>query len=336
MKPAYIQPATPMVEGFVYGSDRGPGDPEAAIRRLGGKAIPVGNGVTTRFPWIRTAPIILAPGARQYIQRVGFQPGFANDCGRNVYVHEVRIMQILTALPWVTSQTDLRIRMGTSAQQIVEPMFPWQGLQTEMDRYLLGDIAHFAWTLPAPYFLSRSHPFMIDILRNAALDVLRTVDDAMYVSLHGVGFHDGEPIDLIKTVHGTGGTTLDPFTIPFDDDRDMPLRDAWIHRIGFAAGMMNGGNVGATYIRPRPPEGLKWHNDEFFRINSLSDQQGIRIDWTGGLEFNNPIMIHRPRVPYVLETGNTFWMELWNANPANTYSLDVTLIGTQDKPEEKA
>lgn len=336
---------------FASGSNRGGRGVESAYQRLGGRPCPTGADLTDHFPWMKNCSLTVAVGQQLYATRgAAFPAGFPNQSGRRVHIHEIRIYDH-DRTQCDTTQTDLLIKMGDGRRNYVDEWLPWHSLQTEMDRFVIGFCDNFAMTLPAHFYLGRGHAFMMDIQCDANLQAVNNAEIAMWISLHGYGHHDREPIDLIRPAMGMSNRAVgDVVTISFNEARDLPLRDCWITRLGFAAGSSGGPPVLTNntrllqdvYLRPRPPEGYKWHDDEWFRIANICDQLGIVNFWTdpalpgpvADQHVWNGCVIHRPKVPYILEPGDSWWMQLWNNGRVainKPFVLDVTLLGVQEK-----
>jgi hypothetical protein len=316
---------------------------ELNARRLRMANYPAGDNVSVLFPWMRTIEFTLTPGEKRVLRRNDWQKSFVNDSSFPVFIDEVRFYAGLDrpVNPALSMQNDPNVKMSIShRKQILERFVPWQTLNTEMDRLILGRDDQMTWILPAPYFLSRTHVFLMDIMNETWLRWRDTqpTEAAFYVMLYGFGATDGEPIQLVKAVpfvpEAPVGVTNDFQTIAFDDDRDQPLRDAWITHIGFGGHIVHNSarQLQHTRIRPVPPEGPKWHGDEFYRICQLQEQIGLTAN-AGNQYIVGDAVIHRPIGPYVLKPGEEFAIEMWhrNMNTDNlTYTFAVNLNGTQE------
>jgi hypothetical protein len=327
---------------LVYGFPENAKIMELAARRLKLNHIPVGNGVAAAFPWMRCVAWDVDDGAGpSVVRRDPWDYTFANRYSFPIPIHEVRVYagRNATAVQPAGWDTNLQMKLSIpNRRQIVERWMPWQALNTEPDMFVDGYLNQWAWKLPAPYFLSRSSTFQFDVRYNAALvDPEGSEDIEMfYISLHGWGVEDGEPIDLVQPVMSWAAapaTTQAFQPITFDDGRDQPMRDAFITHIGFGGGYL--GNVGNNanvleqiYVRPQPPEGPKWHHDEFYPIALLAEQLG-----TYGANGNPMVaMVHRPVKPYVLNPNESLVIEFVHQDYDDgdyDYDLDVGVFGTQ-------
>jgi hypothetical protein len=336
------QDGGPYAAGFVNNKHLA----ELQERRLKAAGYPTGDNVATVFPWMRTITNTLAPFERRVIRNPDWQGSFDNNNSFPVNIDEVRFYagHGIPANPGLSFQHDLQVKMSIShRKQIAERFLPWSCLNTEMDRYILGQNDPHAFKLPAPYFLSRSHIFMIDVLNHAWMQMPSTTYDPtleyFHMGLFGFGAEDGEPIQLFKPVHPVLNTVpANSYqTIAFDEERDQPLRDAYITHIGFGAGIITNQRTARqlqdTQVRLIPPEGPKWDGDEFYRIAQLAEQ--VSFDMTAGSVVVPDCVIHRPIVPYILEPGENFVIEMIHRdmNPlqsgGNTFTMDVSLLGTQ-------
>lgn len=305
--------------------------------------IPVGDKVSSQFPWIRYTRESLAHGERINVRRAQWPSPFINLTPKLVKIDEIR-MRLLNptynpsrpicpeVLTCVLAKMSISNREG-----IVEEWLPWHTLQTEMDRHVKGDLDSAVFTLPAPYFLQRAHPFNIDVFVDAALAAQYTTATCYWLALHGWGAIDGEPISLVKEITGTNGVMQAGGTwrVTFDEDRDRPLRDAWITHISIgAAGLCNQypDMVNALFrdlrICPNAPEGPRWHADEFFPVTILSDQVGIPFQNIDAVY--NYVVIHKPITPYILKPGEYLNVELWNRHSIDDFYVDVYARGTQE------
>jgi len=309
-----------------------------AEKHLRMKKIPHGLGVTNKFPWWRSIHQTFDPTAntqRAFLERTDIQNNFANLSDKTVYIEEVRIQLIPPAWDYLPHQIYTWVRMGIPPRrQIFEDWVPWSLINTESDRLFYDtELDNYAIKLPAPYFLQRAHLFRVDVEYDS--DVFGELNYNNYgfmLGLHGYGQRDHEPIDIMKVVKGWDRydpQTYDYQSIIFDDDKDRPLRDAWITHISLGA--INSDDTDAALqgimIRPIAPEGPLWHHNEFFRIDQLSEQIGSAYD-------ARDYAIHRPKVPYRLEPGEKFQIEMFNMAYGDyaEYSVTakVTLIGTQE------
>lgn len=326
----------PYASGFVFNKYLA----EMQEKRLKAAGYPTGDSVAQLFPWMRTITFDLAPNEKRNLRRNDWQKSFDNHSSAPVNVEEVRFYAGFgrAAVPGVTYAQDLQVKMSIShRKQIAERFLPWSTLNTEMDRYLLGYNDIHAFKLPAPYFLSRSHIFMVDVWNEVWMQVASdTTPEYFYIGLFGFGAEDGEPIQLFKPVHPVLDTVnVNSYqTIAFDDDRDQPLRDCYITHIGFGPGFIHNQRTAHqlqdTRVRLVPPEGPEWTGDEFYRIVQLAEQ--TEVDSTAGGVITNDVVIHRPVVPYILEPGEEFVIEMWHRDlnlAGNTFHMDVNLIGTQ-------
>lgn len=334
-------------------------------KRLRMARIPVGSSVSALFPWMRRVnqfaiePAGLSgPNPGLVMHQDPWATTFTNDSPKPVYITEVRITDTTGPESGVYDETyqqlfDLKMSIPPR-RQIVDRWLPWGTYNTEADRFLTEPLLNFNWKLPAPYFLSRSQPFIIDVHNSLALaEYSRLAPEAtlFYMVLRGWGVADGEPIDVVKAVPPfTEGpiTNVNAFqSISFDEDRDRPLRDAWITEIGFGSSYLNpegvtqedGPPIGATLfrdvrIRPVPPEGPRWHRNEFYALRELGAQVGVPFDNGTIPDYYDPhMMIHAPVTPYILHPGEQFVIEV-KLNPVGTITethyLDAVIYGAQE------
>lgn len=305
---------------------------EAARLRM--QNIPTGSEVAARFPWMRRVPWTIVANEKRVLKRNNFGETFVNSSPRRVKVEEVRFL-VLGDPGDMNMETELWVKLGIAGKkEIIGDWMPWHALQTEMDRFLIGRVNSYCFKLPAKYFLQRGSVFLMDVEMPT---IPRQGSEALfYISLHGKGALDGEPIDLCKPVNvfDEYQTAGDIITIAFDEDRDMPLRDAIIEYISFGANELEDDDSARDFseirVRPRPPDGPRWHDDELFEISLLGEQVGTILASTTK---KNPMVIHRPITPYVLDPADIFEVQVWDEPEGQliSESLRVYLLGTQEK-----
>ena len=350
-----------------------------AAKHLKMANIPVGDDVSAHFPWLRYVhERSLGAGEQIVVKRQQWDDTFTNQTPRPILINEVRLYlgnqyvreepprvgggivhgHPVGAPPTVSLlQKALWVKMSIpDRKDILQKWMPYPMINTVGDFNMTTEVDRFAFPLPAPYFLNRSHPFLIDIAKNEALatPLREGTDTAFFLTLHGWGERDGEPIDLIKRVPTFRGADVDPtqyLTLAFDEDRDMPMRDAWITHIGIGAGSTTNATLKATsawllqnaQIRPHAPEGPNWHSGEFFPVAMLAEQISAVEATSDEATYYLSGARHIPAVPYILFPGESFKVELWNrtdiwkqiqAPPgaeAVDLNVDVALIGLQEK-----
>lgn len=328
---------------FAYGFPENAKIMELATRRLKINHTPVGADTAAAFPWMRTvAWDVDSGGGPTVVHRDPWDYTFANRYSYPIPIHEVRIYagRNAAAVQPQGWDTDLQVKLSIpNRRQIVERWMPWKALNTDPDSYVDGYLNQWAWQLPAPYFLSRTSPFQLDYRYNANLIGPEQTDEEemFYVTLHGWDVATGDTIDLVKPAlswAAAPATTNAYQSITFNDDRDHPMHDVFITHMGFGVG--DAGNSGErwanvleqVYIRPQPPEGPKWHHDEFYPIALLANQLG-----TYSANGNPaPCMIHRPVQPYVLQPNESLVVELVHQdfeNEGYDYDVDIGVFGTQ-------
>jgi len=297
--------------------------------------VPRGSGVSEVFPWWRTISETLAVGARLNIRRGPSWPsGFVNSSDKAIRIVELRFRGDVAQ--WQENmglRQGIWIKMGTAnGSQIIQEWLPWHTLTTEMDRYNFAELDTYAIKFPAKYFLNRANLFRLDVQYDQDLfDINQfTPGSREYIfmaGLHGHGAVDGEPFDLMLPIlmwqrSTTGANEFE--TWAFDDARDRPLRDAWITHFTIGAASQSNDNrvLQSLRFRLHPPDGPKWHEGEWFRPDMLSEQ-------LGSLLAVDDFVIHRPKVPYVLEPGQALDIEVWNRMGV-TVEFEVTAQGLQE------
>lgn len=338
---------------FLPGSEPGPiasGHPmddrimKRALERLGMDRMPVGNKVTERHPWLRTATITVKSGENPShmvkIVNGHDEPWALNNSGREVHIEEVRIrVNPPMSGSWpVWFDEFLQVRMEIPPRrQIIERWVPWKVLNTSIGRFVGWRINEYTFVLPAPYFLDRSNPFTIDVAYHTAFANWKSGMESLFdMVLQGWGVEDGEPIHLVKHVppfppHLAVVDAHMPVT--FDDDMDRTLRSAYITHIGFGGAYLGAGTQAATpdivRVRFRPPEGKIWDSGEFFSVVDVAEQMTF---WVLNEVPNSYTVVHRPMTPYVLFPGEHFHMSFYIPNDwgSITKNVTVTLIGTQE------
>lgn len=321
-----------------------------AAKRLGMDDIPVGNEVAQYFPWLRYVRQTIPYGEQVRVKRTLSRQTFANTTQDPILVYEVRIYlgsqpdikgrgsptmegivnphaQGVAPYDWTDLQKSLWIKMSIPDRlNIIEKWLPVHQIITENDHIVEAELDRLAWQLPAPYYLSRSHAFTMDIGRTGALVADAAGEDPFYIVLHGWGAEDGEPIDLVKSVPDilTDDVDYGWETIRFNDDRDESMRDAVITHIGIGAGSQDNQGWALQYaqIRPRAPEGMEWHSEEFFPFAVLARQlPGVYVAQGSSNQCYASIM-HRPAVPYILFPGESLDIDLWNRRDLVTSYCD--------------
>lgn len=350
-------------------------------KRLKMKGIPTGDNVSAHFPWMRYVRETVEAGVQLAVKRAQWDDTFYNNTPRPILVTEVRIylgnkeptrdvssrtldgtvngVKLYTPPVGVPLlQKSLWVKMSIpDRKDILQKWAPYPLINTVDDFNVPTEVDRMAFPLPAPYFLNRSNPFIIDIPKNEALLGGQTDggETAFFLHLHGWG-KDGQPFDLVKRVPTIASTEYDPFqymTVVFNEDRDMPMRDGWITHIGIGAGVINNRAVTDSLgwvlqnlqLRPHAPEGPSWHSGEFFPVALLAEQ--IASVWTTATAIHriNAGARHVPVVPYILFPGESFKVELWNRTDvyakqivptppdgaAVSFSVDVGVLGIQEK-----
>jgi hypothetical protein len=303
-----------------------------AAYRLKMGQLPIGNKVSAQFPWLRNITESFAEAERRVIMRQGFPYAFMNQSDKRVHVHEIRFRHDIQT--GIAFQTDLWVKMDIPDRRVInEDWLPVHTLNTEIDRLLYANLDTFCYELPAPYFLQRGNPFLMDIRYNQIfLNNVSSEDWIVIAGLHGWGKFDDEPISLIKPVRGwaqNAGVAGQYQTVVFDDEQDRPMRDAWITHLTIGSAQTrnyNGQLQQGVSIRPIAPEGPPWHIQEWFRVDDLAEQVGA----LGTNTVLDTYIIHRPIVPYVLDPGEGVRVELWNRSLQKGVSVSVTLRGTQE------
>lgn len=325
---------------------------ELEMRRLRMGRIPVGSGVADIFPWMRrvTQFEVTPDGIPQVIHEDPWDTTFTNQSDKRVLVTEVRVTD--TSGPGTTNYDEtyqqlFELKMSIPPRrQIVERWLPWGCFTTEADRFLTEPLNEYCWRLPAPYFLSRTQPFIMDIHNDAVLATFdyEDTDALFFIVLRGWGTADGEPIELIKAVppfEAAQAANANGFqSISFDEDRDRPLRDAWITEIGFgsaylevAAGVQTTDTFRMIRVRPNPPEGPRWHRNEFYALHELGAQEGIPFPSAAGYCVEPWTVIHCPVTPYVLEPGESFQVEIRMVpqfKERASHYIDAVVFGVQE------
>jgi hypothetical protein len=297
--------------------------------------VPRGSGVSAEFPWWRTLTETLGINARVYLRRPNWSAsGFANASDKRVRITEIRMRGDLAR--WSENsglREGLWVRMGTAnGQQVVQEWQPWQALQTEMDRFALAELDSYAVKFPAEYFLSRSNLFRLDVRYDADIfDINQftagTNEYIVMAGLHGWAPVDGRPFDLMLPIimwQRDNPAAGDFESWSFDDARERPLRDAWITHFSIGAAKQSNDDraLQGLQFRLHAPDGPKWHEDEWYRIDMLAEQ-------IGSLRAMDDFVIHRPKVPYIIEPGQSFDIEVWNRTGA-AVGFEATVQGLQE------
>jgi len=315
--------------------------------------IPTGSNVAKRFPWWRQVSSKVSTGEHITVSKPYSAPTFINTTKRPIQVHELRFylgnqtgasgtiytgpQAISTTRPDnVNLNKAIWAKIGIPGRKnIYEKWGPIHLLHTEEQPFAMGEPDRMTVQLPAPYYLARTSSFLIDVVKDAALE-----DDQLssaYITLYGHGSLDKEPIVLVKAVPVLPRVTVDNssyWTIAFDENRDAAMRDAWITHIGFGGGEVNNTNWTLQNIqfRPHAPNGPAWHEGEFFRVGHVSNQVCAFSYVTP--YFRPAAVIHRPVVPYILFPGEKFEIELANrlnlTNDSEDLWVDTVINGTQE------
>ena len=322
----------PFASGLVHKPDVGP--LESYRNRM--LSIPTGSNVAARIPWIRTIlESSIALREQRTFSLANNPVAFKNLTNKPVKLHEIRFRMAVDGPRAGNFASDMWVQMSIPDRKaIISDWLPYSALQTEMDTFIYGLPAAFCWEWPAPYFLHRGHPFVMDLEYNETFFTALAALDGDYgamMGLHGQGT-DGEPIDFMLPIEkweSDGPTGNNYVSYTFNDDQDHPMRDAWITHFTLGAVELPADtdvSLRSLRIRPQAPEGPKWHIDEFFRIDQLASQVDNNDDAAGYLGAR---VIHRPRVPYTLYPGEALEIILANYFEASA-SMEVTLHGTQE------
>lgn len=319
---------------FALGTSQHPDDlGRMAAYKLRMAKLPTGADVAESFPWWRKVHETLIAREKLILLRPGWQATFENKSDHDVYVDEIRFRTEFAAVVPVDYQTRLMCKVGIPPRrEIIADWTPVQVLHTEKDRMYAANLDQFTYEMPAPYVLQRANHFVMDLRFDASYVANAPLPDdwMIMVGLHGYGLQDGEPISLIKPVRGwpyglavPAGIAGQWQTISFDEEQGRAMRDAVITHITFGSALTtNVANVlEALEFRPHAPEGLDWHQGEFFAFRDISEQIGTYA----GTDF---YCVHRPIIPYVLYRGEGIMVELWNRSN-NVATVDVILRGHQ-------
>lgn len=301
---------------------------------------PVGEGLAKEFPWMAcirndwAAPGNTVPaGAHFRFMRGNGELGFYNYSNRPIAVDEIRIGASPTNNFTHTNQAEFwgvgkntAVQIRTDEKEIFGQWMPTYSINTEVNR-----IAEYArhrgtYLLPSKYYLQRGHTFQIRVRTRFALDD-GSGNYTFALSLHGYDPINDAPIKLVKEVtlaKAAGSEAL----VTFDENRDVPLRDAILEHVGFGLTKISDDaldeedypmeqlmNIELQFI---PPEGPKWHTyDDWFPLGILAHQPGNWFQqlYNSGdttLYMVDSQVVHRPITPYLVRPQGQIFVDLWS------------------------
>jgi len=294
-----------------------------AAARLGLDKIPTGKYVANRFPWIRQVTTTVAQNQQVAVRRPQFAETFFNNTPHQLQIDELRFLNT-TFYDSIDFYSDLMVKVAIGGRLgIIDRWMPVHALNTEEDRYVYAENNVLAYRFPAPYFLQRGGTFAVEYSSPVALPFGVVAAN----QLHGWKVDSMEPIVLAKLLQAPAGF-VGYFSVAFDEDRDAPMEDCIITH--FTVNQVNtylpDNVLQANILRFLPPEGPAWHENEFIMMTGISEQLSIA---TGGDPPVNPYVIHRPKVPYILEPGESFFIDLWYRGSQDSVDVVTTVQGVQ-------
>ena len=294
-----------------------------------------GKDVAPLFPWWQTGMIDLdeydltTPGHQFSFNAGGMTPGqrvepyLRNDQPGPIAVTEVRFWSNQPFFPYAASDVSdlgdwldaLVVQMETDLLQgLVEEWMPVKALHTVEDSSFYGRCASGYMRLPTPYFVQAQNQFGLKLQLRQDVGAAVGLFSVPAISLRGYDPLTGIPmmrnmlLDAAFDVSGTANYSL-------DENRDAPLRDFVFQEIAFgtSGGGFDGGDeqyaiFDAFEIKFEPPEGPSWTRDPYTHLyQGLFEQLGVGfVAPEEGRLMQRPVVMHRPKRPYILRPGDTF------------------------------
>jgi hypothetical protein len=316
-------------------------------RVLAGGAVPSGESTAKEFPWIASIfqRLPLANGSRiKFVRGAGGEPSFYNNTNRPIKIDEIRIYAM--PMPQTLAHLDVGafqisrfcgLRLYSQKTEYVRDWLPLWNFQTESNRNAEAARYRGAFKLPAQYFMNRGNTFRIRIRHWWPQVVIGPppifTDSFITLSVHGQELNRLVPVKLVKrtldpTRNIVGITPNTPFyqEVVFDDNRDVPLNDMLVEHIGIGLNDAQSIEADATILIPWsemfwpqvqfiPPQGPKWMDTEdWIPLWGVIDQPGP-VNWTAHVtypQWDTSMIIHRPRVPYILNPREEMNVEIRN------------------------
>lgn len=328
---------------------------------------PVGEKLAKEFPWMQcirmdwAAAGTVPSGSTIRFMRPNGDFSFLNDTTRPVRIDEIRVFSMppqpygTTNSTFTTLSKNAAIQVKTQEKDIVGQWLPLYAFNTESNRKVWRPRHNGVFRLPAKYYLQRGHTFQMRVRNRGAFADTEPTTYTISFGLSGRDPINESPIKLCK--EGTLTTTAaSEILVTFDENRDVPLRDAILDHIAVGGDKLNDAAVayapyGANYndfanieVQFIPPEGPKWQNSlDWFPLWGLVHQPGLYFNDTYAAApilglFNDSQAIHRPATPYILLPRQAMTVDLLSfglnctvgQTPIETYPVYCAVYGRQE------
>lgn len=287
---------------------------------------PVGERVARQYPWMASIRMDHGVAENSYTKfmRTNGEPGFYNAQRRRIYIDEIRIF----AAPVVLSDASILdielarhvgVKLSKQSTRYIDRFIPLWNINTERNRINQWFKFNGIFRLPTKYYLQRGSVFTMKT------NSLRGL--SWYFGLHGKDPINNYPHALTKTLDISAILPqANSYTIVFDENRDVPLRDCEIDVIALGVHPWDeftnsqisslfsrwASTYASTLFQFQPPEGPQWHTtDDWFPFESLLWQPGLYTIWPlTHYYYQANHVIHRPVTPYILDQREEFIVEL--------------------------
>jgi hypothetical protein len=297
------------------------------------------------YPWWRSGfhqvDLAAANGYKFTIAGATQEPVFKNNLNKPIQITELRIHTLpnTNAAEPRLSLLSLKIR-SDRLLDIVDKYLPATTYSTDEDLCVHGEHLSAVVRLPVPYLLTYGHSFMMDFITLWSLnDTNLTID----VAMRGKDPRNKSPIVLEKRLDYTISVPPLTNTLAFDDDRDAPVRDILVE--DFVITIPTDYREVVVGVQDflywlgvvfRPPQGPMWAPEATFdwagviypatMLFSLAENIGSTTAAGAYL----PVIRHQPKVPYILEPGDSIFIDGESQGVVPGTIIGVTARGIQE------